>query len=298
MGAFLRLVTRGRTQAVVTSTAVLVLLPPFFFVSGGVIGLATLRYGPAEGALVLGATAVAAAGLMLALFGAADPVLAFLGFLGLPVWALATVLRWSTSQGVMLTAAGLLGALVYLSLHLLHGEPAAFWRGTLERLTIDRADADPRAAEVFGDLLDRLEPALAGLPTGIVVCAVLVTLLARWWHAILDNPGGFGSEFRSLRVDRRVAWAAVAIAAWAVFAGGAASGLGAELMQLVVAIYMIQGVAVVHALVSAHKAPKGWLGLMYLLLLLVSPLATLVLAVCGLSDTWVDYRKRYGTGTA
>ena len=138
MNGFLAFVVRGRTQAIVVATLAM-LLPLTSFVSAAVVGLVTLRYGMADGALVLVATLAASSGLGWLVFGELQGVVAFAVLLGLPVLMLAGVLRATASQGLMLTAAGALGAVVISGIHLLTGDPAAWWRGLLTRHVLEPA---------------------------------------------------------------------------------------------------------------------------------------------------------------
>jgi len=70
--------------------------------------------------------------------------------------------------------------------------------------------------------------------------------------------------------------------------------LSPELFQLVVVMYTFQGIAMVHGLVAARAASAGWLVTMYLVLILLPPTAVIALSAAGFSDTWVDYRRRWG----
>ena len=70
-----------------------------------------------------------------------------------------------------------------------------------------------------------------------------------------------------------------------------------ELFNLVVALYVVQGIAVAHALVKYRQASSGWLVGLYVLVVLLPPLAMIFLSVTGFSDTWLDYRRRYGAQT-
>ena len=56
MGSLVRFMVRSRTHAIATAV-IGMLLPPFSFVTGGIIGLTVLRYGLADGALVLAVSA-------------------------------------------------------------------------------------------------------------------------------------------------------------------------------------------------------------------------------------------------
>ncbi len=297
MREFLKFVTRSRAHA--AGTAVLgLLLPPFGFVAAGMVGLVTLKYGVADGALILAASVAVSSAVMLLVLNSADAAVLFAVSMGLPILLLAAVLRSTASQGAALTCAGLLGGTAIAAIHLLTADPVAWWRGVLEIFLVDRMHSggapDPATLESLRGLAEKLAPLISGAPTGIAVGTMVLLFLARWAHAVLDNPGGFGKEFRALRVGRHVAIAAVLLGLSAVFFGGFASGLLPELFNLVVALYVIQGIAVAHALVKHRSASSGWLVFMYVLVVLMPPLAMIVLSVTGFSDTWLDYRARYG----
>ena len=301
MRPLLRFIIRGRTQAIVVAVVGLV-SQVFSFVSGAVVGLVTLRHGLGNGALVLAASLAVAGVLMGLVLGTPEPLVVFALFTGLPVLVLSEVLRRTTSQGAALAAGGLMGGAALTGIHLLTGDPVAWWRETLERVAAQpfreaNPDLGSQSLEQLEQAMDALAPVMMSLPTAAVVGAMLIVWLARWMHAALDNPGGFGKEFRSLRLDRRVAFVGLAMAVLAIFAGQVSGGLFRGLLALVVVLYMIQGIAIIHAMVRERGASIGWLAAMYLALLLVPPAAMLGLAVTGFSDTWFDFRGRWGAGT-
>jgi hypothetical protein len=293
---FLKFVTRSRIHAAATAVLAL-LLPPFGFVAAGMVGLVTLKYGVADGALILAASVAASSAVMMLALNSADAAILFAVSMGLPMLLLAAVLRYTASQGAALMSAGLLGGCVIAAIHLFSAHPVAWWRRVLEIVLVERmqrGDApDPAMAESMGEVADKLAPLMSGAPTGIAIGAMVLLFLARWGHAVLDNPGGFGKEFRALRLDRRVAYVAICLGLSAIFFRQFASGLLPELFNLVVALYVLQGIAVAHALVKRRRASSGWLVAMYVLIVLVPPLGMLALSVAGFSDTWLDYRARY-----
>lgn len=302
MREFLKFVTRSRIHA--AATAILgLLLPPFGFVAAAMVGLVTLKYGIADGALILAASVAVGSAAMLLALHSADAAILFALSMGLPILLLAGVLRYTASQGAALTSAGIVGGCVIAAIHLLTADPVAWWRRVLEIFLVERmqrGDApNPAMAEPLRQLVDNLAPYMTGAPTGIAVGAMVLLFLARWGHAVLDNPGGFGREFRALRLDRPVAFAAIALGFGAIFFSGFASGLLPELFNLVVVLYVVQGIAVAHALANYRQASSGWLTGMYLLLALppLSAIPMIVLSVTGFSDTWLDYRARYGGQT-
>ena len=290
MRGFLRFVTRSRYHAIGIS-ALSLLMPPFSFVGGAIIGLATLRYGVAEGGVVLAGSAAVFAVAMWALAGSTAPAMVFVVVTGLPVLALSALLRTTASQGVVLVTATLVTGAAIAMLYMAVPDPAEWWLDVFAAFLTGGAEGvDPRG---FEQLAEMLRTVVTGLPIAVMVTAVCTVILARWAHAALDNPGGFGREFRDLRVGRRFAFGAGAVVILALFLAPRGAGVGHDLLMLVVAACAIQGVATVHGLVAVRGRGRGWLVAMYLSLLLVTPAAVLALSVAGFSDAWLDYRTRF-----
>ena len=290
MGGFLRFVTRSSYHAIGVS-ALSLLMPPFSFVGGAIIGLATLRYGMGEGVVVLAGSAAVFAVAMWGLAGTIVPAMVFLVVTGLPAVALCALLRATSSQGFVLAAATLAAGGAIVMLYLTVPDPVAWWLDMFEEfLAIRTSDPDPRA---FEQLAEVFRTVVTGLPIAVMVTSMSVVFLARWGHAALDNPGGFGREFRDLRVGRRFATGAGVVAVLALVAAPRQAGVGHDLLMLIVAACAIQGIALVHGLVSLRGGARGWIVAMYASLLLVTPAAVLALSVAGFSDAWLDYRARF-----
>ncbi|TFH48996.1 MAG: DUF2232 domain-containing protein [Lysobacterales bacterium] len=298
MGSLVRFIVRSRTHAI--SLAVIgMLLPPFSFVTGGIIGLTSLRYGLAAGALVLAVSMALSTLAMGLLLGSYQPVVIFILFTGLPVVILAQVLRQTDSQGTTLTAAGAMGAVVLSGIHLLTADPVAWWREKLEHYVAQpirqaNPDLQPEVLAQLDQAMESMSALMLSLPAASVVGAMLILWLARWMHATLDNPGGFGEEFRALRLDRRVAYLSVALALLAILVGNFAGGLFRGMLVLSIILYTIQGIALVHALVHKRGASLAWLVALYAGILILPPATILGLALTGFSDTWFDFRRRWG----
>lgn len=294
----MRFIVRSRTHAM--SLAVIgMLVPPFSFVTGGIIGLTALRYGLADGALVLAVSMALSTLAMGLLLGTYQPVVIFILFTGLPVLFLAQVLRRTDSQGITLAAAGAMGAVVLAGIHLLTADPVAWWRAKLEHYVAQpirqaNPDLQPEMLEQLDQAMEGMSTLMLSLPAATVVGAMLILWLARWMHATLDNPGGFGKEFRALRMDRRVAYVTVALALLAILAGNFAGGLFRGMLVLVIIMYTIQGIALVHAVVHKRSGSAAWLVAVYAGLVILPPAAILGLALTGFSDTWFDFRRRWG----
>lgn len=290
MGGFLRFVTRSRYHAIGVS-ALSLLMPPFSFVGGAVIGLATLRYGAAEGLAVLAGSAAVFAAAMWVLAGSIAPAVVFLVVTGVPALALCALLRATSSQGFVLVAATLAAGAAIMALHLAVPDPVAWWLDMFEAFLAARGGRVD--GQAFEQLAELLRAVVTGLPTAVMVTSMCVVFLARWGHATLDNPGGFGREFRNLRIGRHFAAGAGVVVILAIFVAPRGAGAAHDLLMLIVAACAIQGIALVHGLVALLGAARGWIVAMYASLMLVTPVAVLALSVAGFSDAWLDYRTRF-----
>ena len=232
------------------------------------------------------------------------PILVFAIVTWIPIWILAMVLRTRQSQGLALTVGVVVGALGVFALNLALDSPAAWWRELLDQAVLQtvkqsQLDVDTQTLDRLASALDDVAPLMTGLvAAGTVFGLFLTLLLARWWHALLDNPGGFGKEFRALRIDRRVGLVAMVIATLALVTEGTARMVCGELLWLVAVMYVFQGLAVIHSVAVSRGAALGWLVALYVLLAVFPPQVLVLLAIGGFIDAWVDLRQRLGAGIA
>lgn len=282
---------RSRAALVAAGCALLFLLaPPLLVVSGAAVALVTLRRGALEGGVVLAVASLGSAMLAWLVFSTPVPLLAVLPLFWLPLWLLALVLRVTVSLARTLQAAALLGAVAVLLFYLLLGDPTLWWGQWLDGIRASVAaagDAQQQAAlEQWLQALAVWAPLLPGmLVVSVLVWVLLGLLLARWWQALLYNPGGFRSEFHELRLGRPMAAGALGVMALAWLTGLPLLG---NLVLVLVMIYAVQGVAVVHGLAGLRRLAGIWLVAFYLLLLFTWELVALL----GMADAWADFRAR------
>lgn len=308
MRDLLALSMRSRTHALAAAALLAVLsplMPPLSYLSGAVVCLAVLKHGPREGAYVAaGAMLLGSVGFALLAVG---PVVALraLGLICVPAWLLGTVLTATRSQGACLVAAGGLGALLVIGLHMALGEGlSAWWREDLRPIAelvaevfaeFYKAQAEPTPIDVNVLLAfsTRIATGLAG--ASFVFGSMVALLLGRWAHAMLDNPGGFGREFRELRVGRRAMVVGLAVGMLALLTADGPGELIADLMGPVIMVLTFQGLAVAHGVVCERNASGGWLVALYMLLVAMPHLALPAIAATGLMDGWMDFRARART---
>jgi Predicted membrane protein (DUF2232) len=298
MKALAQFIMRGYPQAALVAAAsalLSLLLPVLGLVSGAVIGLVTLRRGVREGALLCLFATLAVALLGALSLGSPWTALGTLLLLWLPVWVLAALLRISRSLSLTLAAAGVIGALIVLLTHALVADPAAGWltlTAPLREVLVRDGIAEPEAGEA-------LFAAIARWMTGAFAAALVLQWLlglfiGRWWQALLYNPGGFGEEFRALRLHR--ALGAVGLALLVAVGLVRGPGLVADLLIVLAPLFFLQGLAVIHQLLRGRGLHPGWLFGLYVALVLFMPHAELLVACLGLVDVWADVRARLARG--
>jgi hypothetical protein len=268
------------------------LLPPISLLSSAVVGLRTLRNGMRDGALVMGLATLACLLLGLALQGGWALAVAALA-IWLPIWLLGGVLRLSRSLALTLVAGLLLSGVLVLGYELGRETPAQEWRELLTPIADSLDEAKVLAPGGKEQLLEMLSRWMTGiLATGFLLQAMLGVLLARWWQALLYNPGGFREEFHQLRLPQWVAAIALALLLANAWLGEGEGTLAEFAALLLLAAFLLQGVALVHGLAGALNARPGWLVAFYLLWVIALPQMVTALATAGLVDAWFDFRTR------
>jgi len=291
-------IMRGRAQAILVAVVGAVLslvLPPLSHISGATIGLVTLRNGAKEGVFLLLSLGVVMGliGTMSSLdSGLVQAYVVGMLLLSVPILLAAMVLRVTRSMSQTLTAIALLAALLVVLVNIAIGDVAGWWRAVLDTVMGPALEQAQVSAEEADEMLGGMARMMTGLVAAVLLYSTMINLsLARWFQAMLYNPGGFQQEFHAIHLDKRVSIVAALIgAAGMVFA--AEGGIAQDLMILVVALFSIHGLALVHGLLGLTKMSSGWLVVLYIGLLLVPPHIAMMLAMVGYIDSWVDMRGR------
>ncbi|MCW8906468.1 MAG: DUF2232 domain-containing protein, partial [Sedimenticola sp.] len=267
-----------------------------------VVALVTLRGGAAAGGLVVALAAVASAVLALMALGGINLAAGFLLLMWLPAWLLALLLRSSRSLSVAVIGALVLGVVMLAGQFMQSGDPVAEWEAILGPFVESLTDAQL----LEGSQQARLVSLMAGWMPGIVAAGFFLQLmvamfLARWWQALLYNPGGFRAEFHQLRLPRLLAVAMLLLLLFMLTQAGSGVTVLEYLLVLLVCAWFIHGLALVHGVIGRLGSSSGWLIALYLLLLFALPHMVIVLAIAGVVDAWIDFRARLrpsGSGRA
>ncbi len=287
-------IMKGRTQAASAASLFLVLaliVTPSGLFSAAVIGLVTLRLGAREGVWVAFLSTLVSAVLGGLLFGQplALPVAGLA--LWVPMMGLALVLRTTRSLRLAVEAAVVAAALLVVVQHLMLDDVTAHWKGVLSDYAQQILDPAVVSEAERRMMVDQLAPWMAGgLAAAWLVQSLLALFLARGWQALLYNPGGFATEFRSLRLGR---WLLVVVPLL-LLAGMAEDrpGLAGQTALVGMTAFLFQGVAAVHGLVARSKNGGLWLAGFYFMLVIGMPASFTLVSAFGFADGLIDFRTR------
>jgi hypothetical protein len=283
MRAIAEYIMRGRMQAtlVVVGCAA---LPLFFWLSAAAGCLVLLRRGFND------AFGIVAWALLPALFwwyfGEPRTFMVLVGSLGL-----AMVLRASESWVRVLLVSIALGVVYAVVLGAVFREPIEAMSQELEKLLptmlsglYEQMSVDERAR--LGALIP---PVLNGLIAALLqVVSVLTLILGRYWQALLYNPGGFGREFRAVRLPLVPALLLLVC----MLVGPNFGPQMAMLTPLCSVPLVFAGLALIHGLVAEKRLARFWLVGMYITLLVFMQLIYPLLVVIAIVDSLIDFRGR------
>ncbi len=293
MKALAAYVMRGRAEAIfvvsvmaVLSLALLPLTIVLLYMSGAALALVTLRLGPQRGIEVMfGAT------LALTIMGqlfVGVPTIGGMLLMGhwLPVWLLAGNLRRRGVLAATLRTAGLFGVMVVVGFFLAVSEPEAWWLEALLKASAVEVE-DPAVLEGIQQLAGVMTGLLAA---GLLFAMLLALFIGRWWQALLYNPGGFGDEFRQLRLGELPALAMLICMALGMAGIEALQPWVNNLLFVGMPLFVMQGLALVHWLVRHYAAEGYWLPLFYVLLVFSQFIGMVLVMLAGVVDNWFDFR--------
>jgi len=271
-------IMRGRLQACLVGVFGS-LLP---FVSVSTIGLVTLRKGATEGSLV--SLWVILPLLLSYMFSASSPFMAVVSGVALINIALVANAHRVTADWNFSLGAATVSGIVLVCL------AGLFFQADLNDFVNELEEMLATASEPTGQTKLALtrNGFLAFVAWVVIFNTVIGLVLARWWQALLYNPGGFQEEFHMLRLSPKLSLVCLGI-----FITGLALGGNYQLWLSLASIpILIGGIAIVHCVVQ-HKSFSLWVLVgMYLGLFLFGPLLMVLLGALGAADSVMNFRTR------
>ena len=259
-------------------------------ISGSAIVLIALHTNPKYALLLAVVCALAIGACSHLLIGSAAPGISATIALIFPSLLLATIFISTKSLSFSLQIATLLGVLVFFTLTFLFPDLNQTWENIL------RPAMEPllKGADFSNEQAQLLIERSAQLMNGALIALTLVLhgsalLLGRWWHCLAIESNEFQENLSSLRLGKVLAIAAIVMALWATIAN---STLLSQLSLIVIVLFTLQGLAVIHTTATKMTKGKTWLIITYVLIFLVTPPMLVLIMLLGLTDTFINIRKR------
>lgn len=288
---------KGLPQAVLAAVGFTVLafvLPPFGLVSGAIVALVALRLGWTQASYTVLLSSLAL-GILMLVSGQA-PIIGFAAGIAqwLPMALLGLLLRVEGNWTRTLQATLAVGLVIVVATQVLVPDISTLWQSLLDQyikpLLQQQANLPLEQQQAVDQILATLAQRLTGfLVASLILSSLLSLMLARAMQASVFNPGGFGQEFRELRLGLWPTSLGLLLIAVDMVSEWS---LPEELLLVLAVGFLLQGFAVVHGLVTKLNWHKGILiGIYVACVVFLTPMLTL-LSGLGMADAFADFRQR------
>lgn len=281
MRALAEFMMRGRLQA--GTVAILGYLIPLL--APVAVALTTLRKGGTEGVIIL---LVGASPALLSMwFGDTNSLITWMALLSLiVVYVAALTLRITISLQLMMFAVMALAAVIALmTLSVAPSVVDTMSDNVMQQVAAleQQGEQDPQSMMPLLTLASAV--GMSGLLAYILAVNGLIgVFLGRWMQALAFNPGGFGEEFRGLRLG-------IGFSAACFLGNVLLSYQGDEYWwwsNILAVPLLLVAAAVAHEAVRIKGLGVQWLVLFYVVALIMMP----VVMSIGFLDAWINFRDR------
>jgi hypothetical protein len=278
--ALAEFILRGRLQALIVA-----LIGSFFpLISTSAVALVSLCKGTKEGTLLF--LWVSLALVLLQQSGSENPLLTAVTIVSLGIMVLAAeVHRVMASWQWTLLVIVVVAVVSAQGFAMLMGSSVTSLVATAQDLlnAVKSQGQDAQTSIVLSESM------LLGLvATILAIGSIMSLMLARWWQAGVQNPGGFQKEFHGFSIDAKIAVILIVILVIGQFFSQSAQ-IWVDIAALPL---IIAGIALVHFAVKLFGQGRQWLALLYVGMIMVGKPVTLLLVVLGLTDSLIDLRSR------
>jgi hypothetical protein len=281
------------------AVVVMILMAALRVIAGAPIALVTLRNGARPGFLLLALCTAATLLWSQVATQSLDTGLMSIGLCFVPAFICAWILRQSVSLAFTLQLMTLIVALLLIFAGFMGWlpDPALVKQVIMSAAPANAPNASaemtPEQMALLGEMF--ISFLAYTIPAGLLTSQLMTLCLARWWQAMLFNPGGFQQEFHHLRLPKTVAVSAflvvclgllpipVAVTMPFVFQG---------IVGLLLTLLVIPATGFVHWWFAHKQVGTAWFVFFYVLLAIFGLWLIPLLAVLSVMDSVSDLRAR------
>lgn len=215
-------------------------------------------------------------------------------------WIFAVVLRQFNNWNFTLELAALIGVLTIGLAHLVNPNIQDWWAGELASYfaktteAVSKLNVEAASQSIAKEAQLQAVNVVKQFATGFLVVSILFNALlqvviARWWQAVMFNPGGLRLELYHIRLSQ------IAAGVYLVFLALAYLGVDVALdvLPVLCMIFFLAGLSLIHERVNLTKLSWLWLLIIYFGIVRLFPLSVILVSVIALFDTGIDFRKRF-----
>lgn len=206
-----------------------------------------------------------------------------------PSLVLASIFYKTRSLSFTIQSAALIGMVIFIAITIMFPNLNQTWEQVLSK-TLDKAlDARGHNAE---QKLQFIQISAIFMNGALIAVSTLIhsstLLLGYWWYCVVQQSQNFRHDFHTLRLGKVLAIIAIGLICWTV---ATKSTIAIQLFAIVAVLFILQGLAIIHALTSKMTKGKLWLIISYALVIFI-PQALFVLILAGIADTFINIRAR------
>jgi hypothetical protein len=250
------------------------------------VGLIILTQGMLSGVKAIAASLAGIVLVTWALLDSPQEVIKLAVIYWLPIIVLAQALRASNSLALMLLVGVVLGAVGILLQQVFRGELESIWIAQF----VEQSGAE-LSDENLAQLQQLVELLMMFSVPSLYLAATLTMMAARWAQIRLSQDAGFDREFQALRFGRSTAIAALLTVPLGIWLQQ--PWIFSVIMMLMIA-FMYQGIAVAHNRLARKNMPTMMFVMFYMILIMLSQFAVVVVAITGILDNWLNMRSLPG----
>jgi hypothetical protein len=293
-----RLLMRGFWWAIAVSATTLIcstFVSILSVISAASVSFVTLREGGGAGFRLIVFSTLAVVLLDLFFLQLADGNLDFLylcSVLWLPALIMGYVLRGSEKQENALIVVAIIVGVYAGVFRFMVGDTQQFWYTQISPIFAQLYDNQELGIQdsTIRSIANQMHHVFMVMMFAFYSASIL---LARWWQSELFNFGGFGDEFKKIRMPRFAIYIAILVGVLVVCQAmvDSLSGIAIDAFLIFTLLFAFQGLSVVHFRARAIGLARGWMIAFYSLVLLLPQLSGLILATTGVADGFADFRR-------
>lgn len=215
-------------------------------------------------------------------------------------WVFASMLYRQASWSNILQVAALVGVLAVSVIHLVYPDIVTWWANELTAYYTQAAKAmssvlqETAAAPTDAELesINITKYYANGMIASVILLnAMMQLILARWWQAMVFQPGILKRELHNIRLSRL---AGVLFVLCLVVSYLGNNIVIMDMMPIVYMLFAGAGLSLIHYCFGLMVSPTRifWIALLYVTLIFAMPTSLVFVAMMALFDIWLDLRSR------